>query len=144
MDSNLKSILVQPFSNSKTNSPTGTPNNGNFCHKMTSKFWWHYYSLLLLSTRKVLQNHQKNDFLVILILFSFLAFYAIIWANTRWGKAMRRTKLNNYYLEMEEHYLHLPYYDEERRIRVLLPKDYNKEDWASYPVLHAWRTKHLL
>lgn len=49
---------------------------------------------------------------------------------------MRRTKLNNYYLEMEEHYLHLPYYDKERRIRVLLPKDYNKEDWASYPVLY--------
>ncbi|MDY4762303.1 alpha/beta hydrolase [Streptococcus thoraltensis] len=48
----------------------------------------------------------------------------------------KRTRLNNYYLEMEEHYLHVPYYDEERRIRVLLPKDYHKENWASYPVLY--------
>ncbi|MGT2832544.1 alpha/beta hydrolase [Streptococcus halotolerans] len=48
----------------------------------------------------------------------------------------KQTRLNNYYLEMEEHYLHVPYYDEERRIRVLLPKDYHKEDWASYPVLY--------
>ncbi|WP_307976968.1 alpha/beta hydrolase-fold protein [uncultured Streptococcus sp.] len=49
---------------------------------------------------------------------------------------VKKTKLNNYYLEMEEHYLHVPYYDEDRRIRVLLPKDYAKEDWASYPVLY--------
>jgi predicted alpha/beta superfamily hydrolase len=49
---------------------------------------------------------------------------------------VRRTKLNNYYLEMKEHFLHVPYYDEERRIRVLLPKDYDKEEWASYPVLY--------
>lgn len=48
----------------------------------------------------------------------------------------KRTRLNNYYLEMVEHHLHVPYYDEERRIRVLLPKDYHKEDWASYPVLY--------
>lgn len=48
----------------------------------------------------------------------------------------KRTRLNNYYLEMEEHHLHVPYYDEERRIRVLLPKDYHKENWASYPVLY--------
>lgn len=37
---------------------------------------------------------------------------------------------------MEEHFLHVPYYNEDRRIRVLLPKDYHKEDWASYPVLY--------
>ncbi|AXQ79023.1 alpha/beta hydrolase [Streptococcus chenjunshii] len=49
---------------------------------------------------------------------------------------MKRTKLNNYYLEMAEHFLYVPYYDEERRIRVLLPKDYKKEDWATYPVLY--------
>ncbi len=49
---------------------------------------------------------------------------------------MRKTKLNNYYLEMKEHYLTVPYYNEERRIRVLLPKDYDKEEWASYPVLY--------
>lgn len=48
----------------------------------------------------------------------------------------KRTRLNNYYLEMEEHFLHVPYYNEDRRIRVLLPKDYHKEDWASYPVLY--------
>ncbi|MGV3293992.1 alpha/beta hydrolase [Streptococcus pluranimalium] len=50
----------------------------------------------------------------------------------------KRTRLNNYYLEMVEHHLHVPYYDEERRIRVLLPKDYHKEDWASYPVLYMY------
>lgn len=49
---------------------------------------------------------------------------------------VRKTKLNNYYLEMVEHSLYVPYYDEERRIRVLLPKDYDKEEWASYPVLY--------
>lgn len=49
---------------------------------------------------------------------------------------MRSTRLNNYYLEMEEHYLYVPYYDEDRRIRVLLPKDYHKEEWANYPVLY--------
>lgn len=48
----------------------------------------------------------------------------------------KKTKLNNYYLEMKEHYLEVPYYQEKRRIRVLLPKDYDKEDWASYPVLY--------
>lgn len=37
---------------------------------------------------------------------------------------------------MKEHYLTVPYYNEERRIRVLLPKDYDKEEWASYPVLY--------
>lgn len=46
------------------------------------------------------------------------------------------TKLNNYYLQMDEHLLHVPYYNEERRIRVLLPKDYDKETWANYPVLY--------
>lgn len=49
---------------------------------------------------------------------------------------MKSTKLNNYYLSMEEHFLYVPYYDHERRIRVLLPKDYDKENWASYPVLY--------
>lgn len=48
----------------------------------------------------------------------------------------KRTRLNNYYLEMEEHFLHVPYYNEDRRIRILLPKDYHKEDWTSYPVLY--------
>lgn len=54
---------------------------------------------------------------------------------------MRKTKLNNYYLEMKEHYLTVPYYNEERRIRVLLPKDYDKEEWASYPVLTCTMVK---
>lgn len=49
---------------------------------------------------------------------------------------VKKTKLNNYYLDMKEHSLYIPYYDEDRRIRVLLPKDYDKEDWASYPVLY--------
>lgn len=37
---------------------------------------------------------------------------------------------------MMEHYLDVPYYNEKRRVRVLLPKDYDKEDWATYPVLY--------
>ncbi|WP_443090169.1 alpha/beta hydrolase [Basfia succiniciproducens] len=43
---------------------------------------------------------------------------------------------NKYYLKMEEHFLYVPYYNHQRRIRVLLPKDYYKEDWQSYPVLY--------
>lgn len=49
---------------------------------------------------------------------------------------MRKTRLNNYYLNMEEHHLPVPYYHTQRRIRVLLPKDYHKEEWATYPVLY--------
>lgn len=49
---------------------------------------------------------------------------------------MKATKLNNYYLHMDEHYLDVPYYGQKRRVRVLLPKDYDKENWASYPVLY--------
>lgn len=45
-------------------------------------------------------------------------------------------KLNNYYLDMHTHYLEVPYYNKQRRIRVLLPKDYDKEEWANYPVLY--------
>lgn len=48
----------------------------------------------------------------------------------------QKRRFTNHYLKMEEHYLYVPYYDEERRIRVLLPKDYDKEDWACYPVLY--------
>lgn len=49
---------------------------------------------------------------------------------------MKKTRLNNYYLDMKEHFLLVPYYNQERRIRVLLPKDYDKEEWANYPVLY--------
>lgn len=41
-----------------------------------------------------------------------------------------------YYLKLETHYLSIPYYNEKRRVRVLLPKDYQKEEWATYPVLY--------
>lgn len=47
-------------------------------------------------------------------------------------------KINNYYLEMHTHYLDIPYYHTKRRVRVLLPKDYNKEEWANYPVLYMF------
>ncbi|UUX34141.1 alpha/beta hydrolase [Fundicoccus culcitae] len=46
------------------------------------------------------------------------------------------SRRNNHYLKMETHYLPIPYYKENRRIRVLLPKDYEKDTWASYPVLY--------
>lgn len=51
-------------------------------------------------------------------------------------KGFRMTKLNNFYLDMHEHYIDVPYYGNSRRIRVLLPKDYNKEEWATYPVIY--------
>ena len=45
-------------------------------------------------------------------------------------------KSSNYYLKLKTHWLDVPYYDEKRRLRVLLPKDYDKESWATYPVLY--------
>jgi len=41
-----------------------------------------------------------------------------------------------YYLKMEEHFLYVPYYQHNRRVRVLLPKDYDKEHDQYYPVLY--------
>lgn len=52
------------------------------------------------------------------------------------GDKMARKKLNDYYLEMRTHELTVPYYNQKRRIRVLLPKDYHKETFASYPVVY--------
>ncbi|WP_131979619.1 alpha/beta hydrolase [Cricetibacter osteomyelitidis] len=45
-------------------------------------------------------------------------------------------KFNHHYLQMEEHFLYVPYYDHMRRVRVLLPKDYYHEDWQRYPVVY--------
>lgn len=42
----------------------------------------------------------------------------------------------NAYLEMQEHFLYVPYYQHHRRVRVLLPKDYHNEPWQHYPVLY--------
>lgn len=48
-----------------------------------------------------------------------------------------KKSLDYYYLKMETHHIEVPYYNnEKRRIRVLLPKDYDKEDWANYPVVY--------
>lgn len=44
--------------------------------------------------------------------------------------------LNHYYLEMQEHFLFVPYLHQHRRIRVLLPKDYRREMQEHYPVLY--------
>lgn len=44
--------------------------------------------------------------------------------------------IKHHYLEMQEHFLPVPYYQHMRRIRVLLPKDYHNESWANYPVLY--------
>ncbi|ABR74717.1 esterase [Actinobacillus succinogenes] len=41
-----------------------------------------------------------------------------------------------FYLKMEEHFLHVPYFNRQRRIRVLLPKNYHHEPNCSYPVLY--------
>ncbi len=42
---------------------------------------------------------------------------------------------NSYYLELRTHYLFVPYFSNERRIRVLLPRDYFKNE-RHYPVLY--------
>ena len=39
-----------------------------------------------------------------------------------------------FYLKMKEHKLKVPYTGKERRVRVLLPKDYEKDTDRSYPV----------
>lgn len=41
-----------------------------------------------------------------------------------------------FYLKMKEHKLKVPYTDKERRVRVLLPKDYEKDTNRSYPVVY--------
>lgn len=43
---------------------------------------------------------------------------------------------NHYYLDMQEHFLFVPYLHQHRRIRVLLPKDYRREMQEHYPVLY--------
>lgn len=41
-----------------------------------------------------------------------------------------------FYLKMEEHQLHMLYKNEKRRVRVLLPKDYDKDKNTDYPVVY--------
>lgn len=41
-----------------------------------------------------------------------------------------------YYLKMDTHHVNVPYYQQKRRVRVLLPKDYDKETSANYPVVY--------
>ncbi|QLB15811.1 esterase [Mannheimia granulomatis] len=49
---------------------------------------------------------------------------------------MAHSPFNHHYLEMQEHFLYVPYLQQHRRIRVLLPKDYHHETWQTYPVLY--------
>ncbi|AWW33598.1 alpha/beta hydrolase [Mannheimia varigena] len=49
---------------------------------------------------------------------------------------MAHKHFNQHYLEMQEHFLYVPYLHHHRRIRVLLPKDYRQESWERYPVLY--------
>ncbi len=44
--------------------------------------------------------------------------------------------LEYYSLEMQKHFLEVPYLHHHRRIRVLLPKDYRHEEHVRYPVLY--------
>ena len=41
-----------------------------------------------------------------------------------------------FYLKMKEHKLKVPYTGKDRRVRVLLPKDYEKDTDRSYPVVY--------
>lgn len=41
-----------------------------------------------------------------------------------------------FYLKMKEHKLKVHYTGKERRVRILLPKDYEKDTDRSYPVVY--------
>lgn len=45
-------------------------------------------------------------------------------------------KDNYFYLAMKTHHLNVPYLTEKRRIRVLLPRDYEKDLTINYPVIY--------
>lgn len=49
---------------------------------------------------------------------------------------MRHKGPEYYYLKMNAHYIHVPYYNHKRRVRVLLPKDYANEVDQYYPVVY--------
>lgn len=46
------------------------------------------------------------------------------------------TKESYFYLKMKEHFLTVPYLNKERRVRVLLPKDYATDTEMHYPVVY--------
>lgn len=48
----------------------------------------------------------------------------------------RIKKPTNYYLPIVSHYIDVPYDHKPRRIRVLLPKDYNADTHRTYPVIY--------
>lgn len=51
----------------------------------------------------------------------------------------RRVAMKNstyFYLKLKEHFLTVPYTNEERRVRVLLPKDYATDTDTHYPVVY--------
>lgn len=50
----------------------------------------------------------------------------------------RRSHEDYFYLKLHTHYLTIPYYHKERRVRVLLPKDYQKDTQTKYPVLYMF------
>lgn len=43
---------------------------------------------------------------------------------------------HHFYLDMDTHYLEVPYLGEKRRVRVLLPKDYQQDTDRHYPVVY--------
>ena len=43
---------------------------------------------------------------------------------------------SEFYLDMKEHFLTVPYLMTKRRVRVLLPKDYASDKNATYPVVY--------
>ncbi|VKH98917.1 esterase [Streptococcus pneumoniae] len=49
-----------------------------------------------------------------------------------------------FYLKMKEHKLKVPYTGKERRVRILLPKDYEKDTDRSYPVVTFMTGKMFL
>lgn len=45
-------------------------------------------------------------------------------------------KEDYFYLKLETHHLNVPYLNEKRRVRVLLPKDYKEDTDLNYPVIY--------
>lgn len=52
-------------------------------------------------------------------------------------------KTTEFYLKIKSHYIEIPYDKEPRRIRILLPKDYNKCTNETYPVVYMHDGQNL-
>jgi predicted alpha/beta superfamily hydrolase len=52
------------------------------------------------------------------------------------GKQVGKMNRSYFSLKLETHQLHMSYKNEKRRVRVLLPKNYDQEEAEHYPVVY--------